>query len=76
MTLQAVEGIYRDGTIELLEMPKDVYESRVLVTFLPSLKGTAKTMMTLGMFAGTRQSTEADFMIAQFMGDRDDGLDW
>jgi hypothetical protein len=34
--LKAVEGIYRDGKIELLETPPDVREARVVVTFLPA----------------------------------------
>jgi hypothetical protein len=33
--LKAVEGIYRQGKIELLETPPDVTEARVVVTFLP-----------------------------------------
>ncbi len=33
--LKAVEGIYRDGKVELLETPPDVEEARVVVTFLP-----------------------------------------
>jgi len=33
--LRTVEGIYRDGRIELSEMPMDVKEARVIVTFLP-----------------------------------------
>ena len=32
--LKAVEGIYRDGKVELLETPPDVKEARVVVTFL------------------------------------------
>ena len=31
---KTVEGIYRDGKVELLEIPADVEEARVLVTFL------------------------------------------
>ena len=31
---RTVEGIYRDGKVELLEMPPDVEEARVVVTFL------------------------------------------
>jgi hypothetical protein len=31
---KAVEGIYRDGKVELLETPPDVTEARVMVTFL------------------------------------------
>ena len=34
--LKSVEGIYRDGKVELLEMPIDVVEARVIVTFLPT----------------------------------------
>ncbi len=32
--LQAFEGIYKNGVIELLEFPENIYESRVLITFL------------------------------------------
>ncbi len=32
---KTVEGIYRDGKVELLETPADVDEARVIVTFLP-----------------------------------------
>jgi hypothetical protein len=33
--LKTIEGIYREGKIELLETPPDVKEARVVVTFLP-----------------------------------------
>jgi hypothetical protein len=33
--LKSVEGIYRDGKIELVEMPEDIDEARVIVTFMP-----------------------------------------
>jgi hypothetical protein len=33
--LNAVEGVFRDGKIELLEVPSGVQESRVIVTFVP-----------------------------------------
>ena len=32
---KTVEGIYRDGKVELLETPGDVDEGRVIVTFMP-----------------------------------------
>jgi hypothetical protein len=32
--LQSVEGLYRNGKVELLETPPDVKEARVIVTFL------------------------------------------
>ena len=31
---KTVEGIYRDGKVELLEPPPDVTEARVVITFL------------------------------------------
>jgi hypothetical protein len=33
--LKTVEGIYRDGKVELLEKPDDADGARVIVTFLP-----------------------------------------
>lgn len=32
---KTVEGIYRDGKIELFDAPSDLDEVRVIVTFLP-----------------------------------------
>ncbi|HIK08883.1 MAG TPA: hypothetical protein IGS52_01220 [Oscillatoriaceae cyanobacterium M33_DOE_052] len=37
--LKTVEGIYRDGKVELLEKPGDVEEARVIVTFMPTTSG-------------------------------------
>jgi hypothetical protein len=34
--LKCVEGIYRDGKVELLETPEGVSEARVIVAFLPT----------------------------------------
>jgi len=34
--LTTIEGIYRDGKIDLLQTPTDVTVARVLVTFLPN----------------------------------------
>ena len=36
--LNSIEGIYREGHVEFLELPPDVKESRVIVTFLPEKK--------------------------------------
>jgi len=75
--LQAFEGIYRNGVIELLEFPENIYESRVLITFLAgSSIPISPGFIQFGMFAGTGHSTESDFDIAQFQGDTDDELDW
>jgi len=77
---QSVEGIYRNGVVELLEVPQAMEESRVIVTFLPSTPKASNPqpskMITLGMFKGDRLSTEADFKVAEFRGDAEDGLDW
>lgn len=75
--LKSVEGIYKDGKIELSELPSDVKQSRVIVTFLESEPvEQASQMITFGMFAGSNQSTEEDFKIAEFCGDTNDNLDW
>jgi hypothetical protein len=45
--LKAVEGIYRDGKVELLETPGDIAESRVVVTFLaPHTRTLAEAGLT------------------------------
>ena len=36
--LKSVEGIFRNGRVELLEAPPQAEETRVLVTFLPARK--------------------------------------
>jgi hypothetical protein len=33
--LTSVEGVYRDGKVELLQLPSDIQQARVIVTFLP-----------------------------------------
>ena len=45
--IQTVEGIFRDGRVELLETPHDIRESRVLVTFLPAPPSSEESMLTL-----------------------------
>ncbi|MEN9220965.1 MAG: hypothetical protein Q6M04_00855 [Thermostichus sp. BF3_bins_97] len=77
--LKAVKGTYKNGLIQLAEVPDDISESPVIVTFLetePVSSAKQGQMMTLGMFAGTLKSTEEDFKLAEFHGDPDDGLDW
>jgi hypothetical protein len=37
--IQTVEGIFRNGKVELLENPSNVHEARVIVTFLPASMG-------------------------------------
>jgi hypothetical protein len=75
--LQAIEGIYKDGKVELRELPSDILESLVIVTFLESKKKQQKKqIMHFGMFSGNNQSTAEDFEVAEFHGDSEDSLDW
>jgi hypothetical protein len=54
MALLTVEGIYKDGKVELTERPDHVDEAaRVLVTFLPPNSSREKTMMVEGQHRET-----------------------
>ncbi len=72
--LTTVEGIYRNGQVELLEQPTNEKESRVLVTFIESqadapLNGDKPAgMLRYGMYPGDR-TTEEDFKIAEWHGE-------
>lgn len=80
--LTTVEGVYKDGKIELSEAPVGIHERRVLVTFLDAgaVGGSGKAEMgqiiKFGMFPELNALTEKDFAAAEFHGDPDDGLDW
>ncbi|MEH2170018.1 MAG: hypothetical protein V7K41_25870 [Nostoc sp.] len=75
--LQSIEGVYKNGNIQLSELPSDVSESRVIVTFLePEKSRIQKQIMRFGMFFGHKQSTENDFKVTEFYGDIEDSLDW
>lgn len=86
--LNTVEGVYKDGKIELTETPADTQESRVLVTFLrngngqngsgtpPPQPGVKGQMIRKGMFPQLLALTDEDFKAAEFHGDPNDGLDW
>lgn len=55
--LTAIEGIYKDGQVELLEQPEGLREARVIVTFLPLMtlersRGEARDRMLARMRAG------------------------
>jgi hypothetical protein len=72
--ITTVEGIYKQGKVELLEIPPGVQESHVLVTFLPQSTGSAsRRRMIYGQFAGKQMSTEEDFRLAEWRGEDDDG---
>jgi hypothetical protein len=47
--LKTIDGVYRDGKVELTEVPADVHdETRVLVTFLISAAPTAAAPLKEG----------------------------
>jgi hypothetical protein len=75
--LQTIQGIYRNGKVELAEIPQDITESQVFVTFFkPESVSRAIQFMSFGMFSGSQQSTESDFRDAEFNGNVDDSLGW
>lgn len=50
--LTTVEGIYREGRVELTEKPQGVEEAKVLVTFLPdNTAGTDRESLRQRAFA-------------------------
>ena len=68
--ITTVEGVYKQGKIELFEMPHGVQEARVLVTFLTqTLNAPPRRRMIYGQFAGGPMSTEDDFRIAEWHGE-------
>ena len=77
--LLTVEGAYHDGEIELAEIPENVEQADVLVTFLktkknpstpPSSVNSPKSrIMTFGQFAGERETNEDDFRLAEWRGE-------
>lgn len=69
--LKSVEGIYKDGTIELSEVPSDISESHVIVTFLDvqPVKDTPQNMYFGMLSTSNQQSTKEDFKIGEFHGD-------
>jgi hypothetical protein len=75
--LRTIQGFYRNGRVELNEVPEGVTESEVFVTFLTERSINSKHQpMSFGMFRGEHQSTEADFKEAEFQPSNHDGLDW
>ena len=67
--LLTVEGIYKDGKVEVAEKPAGVKQARVLMTFLMSETTTSRHRMIYGQFAGKRMSSEEDFLIAEWRGE-------
>ena len=74
--LQSIKGVYKDGAIELAEIPENIEQSQVIVTFLEAEPERNKQIIYFGMFTGAKQSNREDFKIAEFCGDFDDSLEW
>lgn len=70
--LLTVEGIYKDGKIEIAEKPADIKQAKVLITFLSPKKNIKRRRMIYGQFAGKRMSTDKDFLTAEWHGDADE----
>jgi len=76
--LTTVEGVYKEGHIELSETPEGVQQARVLVTFLSqngaaSDEGRAQTApryLRRGQFAGPIVTEEEDFRMAEWGDDK------
>ncbi len=74
--LLTVEGAYRDGKIELAEIPENVEQADVLVIFLKTKKNRSTPpssvnppkprIMTFGQFAGETKTNEDDFRLAEW----------
>lgn len=56
--LTTIEGTYKDGLIELSEMPEGMEHTEVLVTFLPHLKSLKKPEVLYGIW---KDKFAADF---------------
>ena len=70
--LMTVEGTYQNGKIELAEIPDDVEQADVIVTFLKTKPRAAKSkMITRGMFAGAVKTNEEDFRLAEWRGEKE-----
>ncbi|MDQ3815445.1 MAG: hypothetical protein M3347_16130 [Armatimonadota bacterium] len=80
--LTTVEGVYKQGQIELSETPPGVQEARVIVVFLDANgQGSPQTeakaapqYLRHGQFPELKSVTEEDFRMAEWHGDPDDEL--
>lgn len=67
--IQTVEGIYKDGRVELNERPEGVQEARVLVTFLPVETPRRERLLEYGKYAAQLIVDEGDFAQAEWRED-------
>ena len=80
--LTTIEGVYRDGRVELSETPEGAEEWPILVTFLKgdgandSAKAQVDQMIRFEMFPELNALTDEDFKAAEFHSDSDGGPEW
>jgi hypothetical protein len=67
MTMKSVEGVYRDGKVELLELAEVPDGMRVIVTFRP-VEGTVD-LVERGI--GREQAADLRHRLSAFVGDWD-----
>ena len=66
--LACVKGVFKEGKVELFEIPPGVSESNVVVTFLEPPAKPVGRMMQRGILKGLLDDTESQH--AEFNGDR------
>ena len=68
-----VEGIYKEGVIQLLQTPAGLSEGRVRVIVMPEADGSQPPprMMTFGMLGTGDMSTLEDFKEAEWHGENE-----
>jgi len=69
--LLTVEGVYKDGRVDVAEKPVGIKQAKVLVTFLTTETMPAHRLIAYGQFIGKRMSSEEDFLIAEWHGEAD-----
>jgi len=76
MSLLTIEGRFKDGKVDLKELPDGIAEARVLVTFLPQSAAAPSNdtsgHIKYGMFKGPKVTNEDDFAIAEWRGGKED----
>lgn len=67
-----VEGVYKDGKIELLEIPKGLPEGRVRVVVVPEIAtNAAPRYLVRGKYKGDKDPTLEDFREAEWHGEEE-----
>lgn len=67
-----VTGVYKQGTIQLLEMPTGIREGRVRVTLAEEAEQKPEPQYLIrGKYKTGRMSTEEDFKTAEWHGEEE-----